>query len=441
MMRKNTLKIRAVLLSTIITLFMACTPEVTNINYCCHDGDNDGATVTTKGVNIIANVGDSNYGNTTRSNIKTRSVVADDAVKGETLKNAVIALGDETSYYGVAAMTTPGTFEDITSVVKYGTNRGYVFAEANLDNPYAGTWNYSKTIDNGTLTLSATSFDDNYSNPVPVMFWGNYSTMTSTVAKSSYVENTTDAEWTSDEVNVNTQSVAISKNIQYATSVFKPVITVADKIKVYGKNGTSTKEVSRDEFKFTVQYVYVHSAKSVVYGKDFNYSTIGDATYRYALKSNGIFGKTSNGNDVFDSWSNNYANLSILPTNATEVKVVLVCKAMGNSQNVYMWDARKQQYTTVGNSTFYIFGTIKTDETHAIANAGNSLCPTNGSAGVFVPDVKTIANIALSNFTIKNDDGDDTVVIDPNRDDVITKGAFNIDVEYGTMDAEWNQTK
>ena len=405
----------------------ACSPDVTNINYCNHG--ESGQTVTTKPVNVIANVGDSNYG--------TRTVVTDDEVKGNSLKNAVIALGDESGYYDVANMTA-GSFTDVSSVVKYGTNRGYVFAEADLTDPYAYDWQYTKSISDGTLTLKPVALDDTYVAPVPVMFWGNYSTVTSKETKTSYTEGATD--WLTDEVDAETQSIAISKNIQYATSVFKPVITVEDNITVYTKNGISTTTVSKDDFKFTIQYVYVHSSNSVVYGKDFTYTTSGDATYKYALKANGIFGKSENGSDVFDNWNNNYTNLSILPTQTTSVKVVLVCKPMQNTRNVYMYDASKKQYTAVGTSTFYIFGTIKTDSNNTVTNSGNSLCPKDGSAGVFIPDVRTIAEITLSDFTIKSDN-DDTVIINPDKDAVVTKGAFNIDVEYGEMNSTWGQEK
>lgn len=413
------------ILLSFMTALTSCTQDVDV--WCCHGHSNTTTNGTeTKGANLIVNVGDSKYGNS------TRSVVADSQVTStKDLQNVEIKL-----YSSLKGWND-------TTTINYGSTRGYLFAESNLTTPYAVEWSYEKAIQDGKLTLTAKeSTDKQYYSPVSVLFWGNYELAVNDSYLTSYAETDSAKNgWKIDEVSYTTRTVAISKNIQYATSVFKPIITVADSIQVYSDgSGKNVKKVAKDKFKFSVQYVYVHSSKSVQYGEDFKYTPSTElVAYKYPLKANGIFGKTENG-DAFDSWENNYANLTILPTSQTEVQVVLVCYYMGD-ESFYVYNSKNKQYSSFGKGgTFYIYGKIKTSDTTIVTNDGNKLCPKNGSVGVFIPDVRTTANITIDNLATDTDgDGtNDPVVIDPDKSDIVPHmAAYTVNVEYGSMTTEW----
>lgn len=429
-------KLRKILL-LLITIFglVSCDDE-TIVNIITTDGL--GTTTKSGSCSLIINVGDADYGSAIRTTMRT--VVPDSAVKSTpTLANTIVALKEEGKTW-----EEHDVLNDTISFVKPGTDRGYVYAETILNNPYASTtkWQSSHSITNGYLTLNATKIGSgSYYYPVPVTFWGNYGLACFNTYRSTFTEGSS-CDGTS--VTTETKTIAIDHNIQYATSVFKPVVNVANNITVYSKNtGKTVKQISRDNFKFTIQYIYVHSAQSVVYGEDFAYKPSTNLVpFKYALKDNGILGKVNNGSDAFDSWNANYANLSILPTNATEVRVILVCYYMGTDNSTFVYNASKKSYQALTpGTTFYIYGKVKTDSSKKVTNEGNKLCPQSGAVGVFIPDVKTLANITISAL-VSDTDGNgnnDPVVIDPSESDIANYNAlFNIDVEYGDMSADWS---
>lgn len=409
---------------------ISCAPDVEVSNHYYSDGKD--STVITRGTGLIVNVGDSKYG--------TRSVITDEAVTPSSLKDYKIGLYNESWY-------------DYSNEVSLGTSRGYLFGTADVENPYGNSWSVSNSITDGSLTLTADAMTSDaitgYYNPVPVMFWGNYSIKTNTEEKDSY--DSSDTSWQDNVVNSTTKTAAISKSIQYATSVFKPVIKVSDKIKVYSDAGVTIKEISKDELPFTVQYIYLESSKSVTYTEDFKYSPSTEhVTYKYCLKENGIFGKVNNGSDKFDSWENNYTNLTVLPTNSTETKVILVCKYFGSNSKFYMYDSKAKNYIAVPNgSTFYVYGKLTSSDKNSVSNDTNPDCPKDGSAGVFIPDVRTTANIVIDAFAVADggeDKGngkgdDDPVIINPDASTIVTKALFDIDVNYGDMNLDWLMSK
>jgi hypothetical protein len=410
-------------------LLISCSQE---INVWCggHENVDEGSKKETP--NLIVNVGDSKYGTS------TRSVVMDsDVTSGVDLKEKELKL-----YSPAYGWYSP------ESQIYYGSSRGYLFAESSLSTPYSVDWKYTKFIDSGSLVLSAekmTGDEEGYYYPIPVLFWGNYDLVTSEEDLKAYQEidywSNENSLWKLDDVDLGTKTIAISRNIQYSTSVFKPIINVSPKIKVYSDaTGKHTAEVNRDQFKFTVQYFYVNSSSAVTYGEDFKYTpTEDEITYKFPLKNNGVFGDTENGIDVFKDWSENYANLTILPTSKTKVQVVLVCKYFGNSR-VYIYSKKSKSYTRLSKGdVFYIYGNINSDSSKEVVNPGNALCPRDGSFGVFIPDVRTTANIQISSLVsdIDGDGENDPVVVDPGKEDIIKNTIFNVDVEYGDMTVDW----
>lgn len=427
----------------VLSLVSISSCDINNEFYCC--GDHTNKTEHTSGksnANLIVNVGDSDYGQSTRAKAITRSVVQDSLVKSvEKLASYELGLYNYGTWY---------TMTDAANInIHYGCTRGYLFGTTNLTSPYANDWDYNKSITHGTLTLYAKeSSEKDYYLPVPVLYWGNYALATNDSYMQSFQETDLGENgclgengWSIGEITDNTQSIAISKNIQYATSVFKPIITVADTIIVYSENdGKTTKKISRDNFKFSIRYVYVHSAKSVTYREDFKYTTNGEVAYKYMLKENGIFGKLEGSVDIFDSWENNYTNLTILPTSLTSVQVVLVCYYMGD-EPFYIYNGNMGQYTKFfKGGTFYIYGNINSSASNTVTNTGNSLCPKDGSAGVFIPDVRTTATIIIDKLATDTDGKgeNDPVVVDPDKETITkTRALFNVDVNYGDMKVDW----
>lgn len=413
----------------LLFLFVSCSQDV---DVWCGGHENCNQKESPK---LIINVGDSDYGASTRSSVSDSEVTSD-----LNLSNTELKL-----YSPVYGWYSP------ESQIYYGSSRGYLFAEASLSSPYSIPWSYTKSIESGSLELSAEEItgDENYYSPVPVLFWGNYDLVVTGENLSSYKETdyfgNSASIWKLDDVDLDTKTLAISRNIQYSTSVFKPVINVSDKITVYSNaTGKKTAEVTRDNFKFTVQYFYVNSSKSTKYGRDFTYTPSDtEVTYKYPLKNNGIFGETSGGVDKFKDWTENYANLTILPTSKTKVQVVLVCQYFGNAR-VYVYSMNTKSYTRLSKgSIFYIYGSITSDSSKKVINTGNALCPGDGSYGVFIPDVRTTANIKISSL-VSDTDGDgsnDPVAIDPDKKDIAKTTAFNVDVEYGNMEVDWELGK
>lgn len=419
-----------VMMLTASVCVVSCAPDVEVANHYYSDGKD--STVITKGTGLIVNVGDSKYG--------TRSVITDATVTPEKLESYQIGLFN-------------GSWYDYKDSVAMSTSRGYLFGEAKVDNPYANTWSVSSNLNEGKLTLTANAMTGDaikgYYNPVPVMFFGNYAIKTNTAVKTEY--DITDNTWQNNVVNSTTKTAAIGKPIQYVTSVFKPIITVAEKIKVYSDAGKTITERDRDDLKFTVQYVYLESSKSVTYDEDFTYTPSADhVTYKYCLKESGIFGKLNGQTDSFDSWENNYTNLTVLPTSATETKVILVCKYLGTDNAFYMYDAKSNSYITVASgSTFYIYGKLNSSEANTVTNSTNEDCPKTGASGVFIPDVRTTANITIDAFaTADGDNGggngngkDDPVIINPDSNTIVTNALFTLDVKYGDMTIDWKLSK
>lgn len=438
-------------LLSFVALLASCSTDVDVFNMCGdHGGHNGSGTVTPSegSSDLIINVGDSKYGSS------TRSVVSDDAVNNDAsqaLNNVEIYTYNKwTSAWSELNITTDDDKKTQKANVSYGSTRGCLYGETIKDAPYANGWKNTHAVSDGKMTLSTAEMenDEGYYLPPIVTFWGNYElAVNSTDVATSYEEKwvyggNTDKNpnWEIGEVSHTTKSTAISRNIQYATSVLKPIVTVSDNVTVWADNGKNTKEVSKDDIKFSIQYFYVESSKEVVYGEDFNYTPSNETvTYKYALKGNGVFGKTENGADVFDTWEANYTNLSILPTSKRQVKVTLVCKYLGKDNEFYVYDAKKEQYSQIKNGTvFYMYGTISVGETAEVKNDGNALCPRYGSAGIFIPDVKTIANIKIDKLADKTKSGkDDPVVIDPSREDVQEKFLYNVDATYGEMNTDW----
>lgn len=438
-------------LLSFVALLASCSTDVDVFNMCGGHGSGSGASTPSEGSSdLIINVGDSKYG------MSSRSVVGDDAVNNgadQALNNAEIYTYNKFD----------GKWEELEisvangvqkANVPYGSTRGCLYGETFKGTPYANGWFNTHGVSDGKLTLSTKEIegDEGYYLPPIVTFWGNYElAVNSTEAATSYEEKWVygtstekNPNWELGEVSHTTKSAAISRNIQYATSVLKPTIIVRDKVTVWADNGKTTKEVDRDDIKFSVQYFYVESSKEVVYCDSFKYTPSDETvTYKYALKDNGVFGKVENNADVFDSWGDNYANLSILPTSKTSVRVVLVCKYFGNDNAFYVYDSNKKQYSQIKKGTvFYVYGNMSVGETTTVSNKGNILCPTSGASGVFIPDVKTIANITIDKLADKNKSGeDDPVVIDPTREDVQEKFLYHIDATYGQMDATWIEGK
>lgn len=440
-------------LLSFVALLASCSTDVDVFNMCGGHGSGSGASTPSEGSSdLIINIGDSKYG------VSSRSVVGDDAVNNgadQALDNAEIYTYNQWDKAWDKLEIPKNADGTQKANVSYGTTRGCLYGETVKYSPYANGWYNTYEVSDGKLTLSTKEIenDEGYYLPPIVTFWGNYQlAVNSTEAATSYeemwVHGTSATEknpnWELGEVSHTTKSAAISRNIQYATSVLKPIITVNKTVTVWADNGKATKDVSRDDIKFSVQYFYVESSKQVTYGEDFNYTPSTETvTYKYALKDNGVFGKVENNADVFDSWEENYANLSILPTSKTSVRVVLVCKYFGKDNAFYVYDAKKKQYSQIKKGTvFYVYGNMSVGETTTVENKGNILCPKTGASGIFIPDVKTIANITIDKLADKNKSGDnDPVVIDPTREDVQEKFLYHVDAAYGHMDATWIEGK
>lgn len=437
--------------SLTLATFTSCSEDIDIVNVngggCNGNGTSHLGTSDSK---LIINFGDSDYGKV------TRSVVGDDAVKdndGVLTNNKYYVYNDFSKGWedGDAYIVN----DDKKASLPYGSSRMGVYAEAFINNsPYANGWSCSHTFDDGIMTINANEItnDKGYYYPMKVLYYGNYNLVTTNKELTSYKEsdyygNESSSDWKPNEVDASTVSSALSRNIQYATSVFKAIVNVADEVTVWADDGKTTKKLNRDDMKFSIQYFYVESSSAVKYKEDFTYEPSNETvTYKYPLKDNGLFGKTDNEVDKFDSWESNYANLSILPTSKKEVRVVLVCKYFGEDNAFYVYDPKKKQYTHIstreGSNTFYIYGKISVNDNTTVDNKGNALCPKSGASGVFIPDVRTTATITIDKLAEEGKSGEnDPVVIDPSKDDIQSKFLYNIDVVYGNMEADWTQGK
>lgn len=199
-----------------LLMLTSCAPDIENNNYniIWPWGNNSGYFEKT-GSNLIVNVGENNYGEKTRAltraNIETSNIIVNSK---DQINTPSIGLYNNYVWNSY----------DNNSTIYTGTSAGYLFATTSLTCPFKNTWSTTSIIDNGELTLTSVSTgeentSDTYGSkvlPSQVVFWGNHSLVTSDTKKDIY--NTTDTDWKDEVVSKNTQSVAISKAIEYANS-------------------------------------------------------------------------------------------------------------------------------------------------------------------------------------------------------------------------------
>lgn len=198
-----------------LLMLTSCAPDIENNNYNIIWPWGNSGYVEKTGSNLIVNVGENKYGEktraVTRASIETGNIIVTSDAQINTPSIGLYNNSVWNSY-------------DNNSTIYTGTSNGYLFATTKLECPFKNTWSTTSAIDNGKLTLTSVStgeesLNDTYGNkvlPSQVVFWGNHKLVTSDVKKEKYDKDDTD--WQDATVSKNTQSVAISKDIEYANS-------------------------------------------------------------------------------------------------------------------------------------------------------------------------------------------------------------------------------
>lgn len=205
--------------------FMSCSNDVEN--YIIIPGQNGTEYVKKDANNFILNVGDSNYGTSTQTRAGAKNapqVTTYSSIDGSsitaTASTRLLDLTVATNYSNNLWSETL-VKESVTPEVMTNSSEGYVYAKADLSSPYNNAWKSDHTISNGELTISAIQ-DGQFFAPVSVEFWGRHDLAVNDQKKTSWNESLINTDgWTIDKVKNTTQSVAVSRNIQYANSGVK----------------------------------------------------------------------------------------------------------------------------------------------------------------------------------------------------------------------------
>ena len=208
--------------------FMSCSNDVEN--YIIIPGQNGTEYVKKDGSNFILNVGDSNYGTSTQTRAMMSSaknapqVATYSSINGSTITaTASTNLLDLTvaTNYSNNLWSETLIKKGVTPEVMTNSSEVYVYAKADLGSPYSNAWKSDHAISNGELTISAIQ-DGQFFAPVPVEFWGRHDLAVNDQKRTSWNESLINTDgWTIDKVKNTTQSVAVSRNIQYANSGVK----------------------------------------------------------------------------------------------------------------------------------------------------------------------------------------------------------------------------
>lgn len=208
--------------------FMSCSNDVEN--YIIIPGQNGTEYVKKDGSNFILNVGDSNYGTSTQTRaMKSSAKNAPQVVTYAGIDGSSITATAATNLLDLTVATNYSNnlwsetlvSKDATPEVMTNSSEGYVYAKADLSSPYNNQWKSDHTISNGELTISAIQ-DGQFFAPVPVEFWGRHDLAINDQKKTSWNESLINTDgWTIDKVKNTTQTVAVSRNIQYANSGVK----------------------------------------------------------------------------------------------------------------------------------------------------------------------------------------------------------------------------
>lgn len=479
----------ALLFSAIIT-FTSCSQDVDVINIIGGGGygnADNGSEV--KSSNLLVNIGSPTYGDKTRTmrlSAMTRASVDENPLihTGETVNDLEIGLNYNNNLWKVGYKGNPSGQDQTSPSIYMGSTRGYVFATSPLTSPYSNDFKFEYNINDGELTVNSVyNTSTGCSSPIPVFFYGNYPLVTSTEKKSIYREGDV---WEDSVVRKNTQSTAISKNIQYGNSVLSMSVQFGvegylvwhsqyeheqegniewnteeayneiekkypnvfsdyqDYLDKGGKIGNEYYHVGHgkiinirqqdrnsqhfvgtdkwDDFNFEIDEVYFRSSEKAVYSKDNGYDAIGETRYQYLLKTPMVDG------------DRNY--FSTLPYLNDETYVWLKCKVLSapnQKDQKFVWMLKEtvnsDKYVVVKvGTTFYVLGKIRKGSS---APTGTSYTNTY-KGGIFCPDVVTKVDIVLDDLTASG------VYIDDPTDHVDSNLHYNFDTTYGEMDGIWS---
>lgn len=214
--------------------FVGCTPDVDVTNVIITPGgDGSGTQVDKSNSNLLVNIGNPSYGTQSYSKSVrgiTRTGEQNPLIHltGQTVNDLEIGLNYNNNLWKTTYQGPSGT-EQVNPTIFLGSTRGYVYATSTVTSPYKNAFAFTKkTNDDGTLTVeSVFNPTTGYMSPIPVFFWGNHPLVTSTELLSEFNPNDL-SKWTTNIVQKNTRSTAISKNIEYGNSVLQINLSIGN---------------------------------------------------------------------------------------------------------------------------------------------------------------------------------------------------------------------